>query len=126
MDREKEILEIKDVLLEMHTDLIATLKKKVVADNLSEQRDIGDIFDTADMEQSRDFDLLLDTRDRAKLSQIETALEKMKQEEYGLCEECGDKIPIKRLKAMPFATLCVKCKERHEQKEGLNIASARG
>jgi RNA polymerase-binding transcription factor DksA len=31
-------------------------------------------------------------------------------EEYGECENCGTKIPKERLKALPYASLCVKCK----------------
>ena len=67
----------------------------------------------------REFNLLLGTRERQKLEQIESALSRMENGEYGFCEDCGENIPAGRLKAMPFATLCVKCKSERESVEGL-------
>ena len=80
------------------------------------------MFDDADLEQSREFNLLLTTREKEKLEQIDAALTRMEAGEYGICEECGEQIPIGRLKAMPFATLCVKCKSKKESLEGYTTA----
>lgn len=45
-----------------------------------------------------------------KLQDINSALEKIGQDKYGLCENCNEPIPIERLKTKPEAKLCVKCK----------------
>ena len=35
---------------------------------------------------------------------------------YGYCEVCGDRIPVPRLEAIPWADQCVKCKSRGERR----------
>jgi len=42
------------------------------------------------------------------------AKDRIREGTYGLCEECGSRIPLRRLQAMPTATLCVECQERRE------------
>ncbi len=118
MKRAKEIQDIKKILLNMKQEIIENLKERMKSADISEQREIGDVFDDADLEQSREFNLLLTTREKEKLEQINAALTRMEAGEYGICEECGEQIPIGRLKAMPFATLCVKCKSKKESLEG--------
>ena len=120
MLRKNELLEIKEILLQMKKDILKTLAERIKSHDLTDQREIGDIFDDADLEQTREFNLLLGTRERQKLDQIESALSRMEQGEYGFCEDCEENIPAARLKAMPFATLCVKCKSERESMEGPN------
>jgi len=45
-------------------------------------------------------------------------------EEYGLCEECGEAIPVERLIVMPEATYCVPCQQRMERIDGLKLYGA--
>ena len=45
-----------------------------------------------------------------KIRNIDEALTRLEEGEYGICEDCEEEIPLGRLKAMPFARLCVKCK----------------
>ena len=120
MLRKNELLEIKEILVQMKKDILKTLAERIKSHDLTDQREIGDIFDDADLEQTREFNLLLGTRERQKLDQIESALSRMEQGEYGFCEDCEENIPAARLKAMPFATLCVKCKSERESMEGPN------
>ncbi|MBU3995453.1 MAG: TraR/DksA family transcriptional regulator [Actinobacteria bacterium] len=47
----------------------------------------------------------------ARLSQIEAAFERWQAGTYGICERCGQAIPLGRLDARPFATMCVPCAE---------------
>lgn len=51
----------------------------------------------------------IDNIDRKELEDIKSALERIKAETYGSCVECGEKISSKRLKALPYAPLCVEC-----------------
>jgi len=48
----------------------------------------------------------LDGRDREALGEINTALQRINNGSYGLCEECGAPISFARLQAMPTARLC--------------------
>lgn len=45
-----------------------------------------------------------------KLQDVNGALEKIKQGQYGICEECGKEISKPRLKIVPQAKLCRECK----------------
>jgi len=49
------------------------------------------------------------------LRQIDTALARLHAGRYGFCASCSDPIPLARLRALPFATLCVPCQELREK-----------
>lgn len=49
------------------------------------------------------------------IEEIKQALQKLKDGTYGICEACGKRIPKRRLQVRPFATQCVKCKQRQER-----------
>lgn len=53
-----------------------------------------------------------------ELALIENALEQMRNGQYGLCENCNVKIPIARLRALPYATLCIECQRDLERNGG--------
>ena len=63
----------------------------------------------------QEFTLSLMESEGGTLGQIEAALERIEDGEYGLCEECGTRIPKTRLNALPYATMCVKCASRLEE-----------
>ena len=50
--------------------------------------------------------------DLHKLKLIDAALERLARGEFGICEECGESIPAKRLTVVPWATYCVHCQDR--------------
>jgi DnaK suppressor protein len=50
------------------------------------------------------------------LEQVEDALSRFSEGTYGLCEQCGEAIDPARLKALPYATLCMRCQQHHEQR----------
>lgn len=64
----------------------------------------------------QEFALDLVSNQQEILYQIDEALKRIEEGAYGVCE-CGKVIPIKRLKALPFARLCIKCQEAVEKKE---------
>jgi len=63
----------------------------------------------------QEFTLSLMESEGDALKQIEVALERIDEETYGDCEECGAKIPKARLTAIPYTALCVKCASSSEQ-----------
>ena len=63
----------------------------------------------------QEFTLGLMEAEEGTLGRIEAALERIEDGTYGTCEECGVKIPKKRLNAIPFAAMCVKCASQYEQ-----------
>ncbi len=53
--------------------------------------------------------------DSTKIDEVEMALRRLREGEYGICSDCGGAISKKRLKARPFATLCIGCKLKAER-----------
>jgi DnaK suppressor protein len=51
------------------------------------------------------------------LGKIDEAIRRLESGVYGVCAECGALIAEARLKALPFATLCVACQEREETQQ---------
>jgi len=64
----------------------------------------------------REFSLDLASNEQALLNRIDDALARVKEGTYGKCESCRRAISMKRLKAVPYAVLCIKCKEAEEKK----------
>jgi DnaK suppressor protein len=75
----------------------------------------GDIYDQASTERDRELGLLLNDREREKLHNIDEALLRIDEGDYGICEECDEDIPLGRLKVLPFTRHCVKCKSDIER-----------
>lgn len=50
--------------------------------------------------------------DHHKLRLIDAALARLDRQEFGICNECGEDIPVKRLNALPWAESCVGCQEQ--------------
>jgi len=73
--------------------------------------------DFAEQAVERGGDEVLDTLTdaaRRELRLIQRALERMDEGTYDECAVCGDKIPLKRLEALPYSDRCVKCAEKDE------------
>jgi len=108
--------EIKNILLKMKSETLKEINKSLKStSDLPASEPSGDIYDQASSERDRELGLLLGDREREKLRNIEDALIRFEEGEYGVCDECGDEIPIGRLKVMPFARHCVKCKSDIEK-----------
>ena len=54
-------------------------------------------------------ELTLDENTKYLLNQVEHALFLIKKKKYGICENCGDAIPVARLEALPYSTNCRDC-----------------
>jgi DnaK suppressor protein len=61
-------------------------------------------------------------RERRTLNEVELALVRMKQGEYGTCDHCGTEIPKARLEALPWARLCVHCAERSTSSKSFRVS----
>lgn len=76
-----------------------------------------DIADRASAETDRSLELRTRDRERKLIAKIDDALERIADGSYGLCEETGEPISIRRLDARPIATLSLEAQERHERQE---------
>lgn len=112
-----------DALLRLHKHLLARraeLYKKLTEDmsnlrNLRDSDSTGDSADAAFDSGSEEMASQLAELDSRELSQIERALARLKQGTYGLCEACQAKIPVGRLNALPYTTLCIECQREMEK-----------
>jgi RNA polymerase-binding protein DksA len=62
----------------------------------------------------QEFTLSLMATEEETLDLVEQALARIRDRTYGVCEECGGVIAKKRLEAIPFAPLCIRCAEKLE------------
>lgn len=79
-----------------------------------------DIGDTVDVAVDDEFNLMssqLAQSESRELRQIEEALANMKKGRYGVCESCGEGIPLARLQALPYAKRCVNCQRASETRD---------
>ncbi len=114
----------KKLLLDMRTQLTGGIARHSQDALSSSQRDSsGDLsgysLHMADIGTDtfqRDFDLGLVTREHEMLYRIDEALQMIEEGTYGKCQECGEPIKESRLRAVPFARLCVPCQEKEEAK----------
>lgn len=115
--KKEEIAQFKKRLEEMRNQLTHSLKgsteevkKPDEATGYSQhQADQGtDDFD-------RTISLEVTAREYGILRQIERALEKIEENTYGICDVTQEEIPIKRLEAVPYATMTVKAQEKMEK-----------
>jgi DnaK suppressor protein len=109
--------ELTEKLLADKRRILAEVTHKVKSESEGSKFEIGDIYDIASSERERELYLTLGDREREKLSEIEDALERIKDKSYGECEECGEPIGENRLRALPFTRMCVDCKSRSEREE---------
>jgi DnaK suppressor protein len=86
------------------------------ADSLAQEREPGDVqFDEESGEGGtvavdRERDLALSAQAQAAVEEIDDALQRIDRKTYGACERCQEPIPKARLRALPYARLCVACK----------------
>jgi DnaK suppressor protein len=62
----------------------------------------------------QDISLGLMENESDEIQEIQEAFERIKDGSFGLCENCRKKIPKERLRAIPYARLCVSCKKKEE------------
>lgn len=77
-----------------------------------------DLADVASSTFEREKGLALESSVQQMLAQVEEALGRIEDGTYGICQRCGDPIDIARLRVLPFATLCIRCKELEEKSNG--------
>jgi DnaK suppressor protein len=65
----------------------------------------------------QDVELALMEMKSETLAKIDDALRRVEEGTYGTCAECGNEISEARLRALPFASLCISCQERAEERE---------
>ena len=103
----------REELLEESRDTLDHLKEE----NWNEP----DLTDRASVETETSIELRTRDRYRKLIDKIEHTIVKIDKNDYGYCEETGEKIGLRRLEARPVATLCIEAQMRHENYEKTHL-----
>ncbi len=115
--RKRDLDKFRRLLNAQREQLIGNARKAVTGDIHLDPDDFPDEIDTASSEVNLAFVGRLRERERGLLAKIEEALAKIDRGVYGLCQNCGEEIGMKRLEARPVAELCIDCKGEQEKIE---------
>jgi RNA polymerase-binding protein DksA len=74
------------------------------------------LADTATETYDRELDYTLEENSGHVLAEIDAALERITNGTYGRCTNCDGQIPVERLEALPWATLCIECQRDRERR----------
>ena len=105
----------RDKLLDRREGLVGQVQ---AAELYSRERDAEATQDPADMAANaytKELLMSMSTNDRQLLQSIDTALERIGNGDYGKCANCGQPIQEKRLEAVPWARLCIRCQDLIER-----------
>ncbi len=90
---------------------ITELQRERLADSAGD-----DQADTGTKTFEREQEITLANTLLERITQVERAIDRVGEGNYGWCERCGNAIPVERLAAFPSATLCVHCKQLEERR----------
>lgn len=113
--QKKELKQMENVLLHRKNILLQELEERVKKYRDANSGKITDLAESASSASTDDLEIIAAEEDARELKQIEDALSRIRAGHYGICEQCGQMIKKARLKAIPFTTLCVSCKEEEEK-----------
>ena len=120
---------LKKILLKKRNEVVEGLEARMGRRLIPEAgQKIDSAMDSADlssqdMDQGIDYSLLEMKYEQYK--DIADAFRKLQNNTYGLCEECGEEIDIKRLQVNPLARYCITCKTRKEEIERIQKEETR-
>ena len=89
------------------SELLTTLRKRGRIAMESSAEEIEQIL----LKDEREFAMLAIDRDTLQLREVRSALLRLTDGTFGICQECDREIPARRLEAVPWARRCVTCQE---------------
>jgi DnaK suppressor protein len=111
----KTLQRLRKVLLKEREEIIGGVKQIYESSKEIGQDGIQDIGDEAANIYNKQILLSLNENERMRLQEVDEALDRIANGTYGICEECGGPIGLKRLEARPVAKYCVPCKTNLEK-----------
>ncbi|MDO5554618.1 MAG: TraR/DksA C4-type zinc finger protein [Planctomycetia bacterium] len=93
--------------------VVSTLSKSTIASDTDfEAGRSSSSFHSADLGADsfdQEFSMSLMETGSGRVQEIDDALSRIEDGTYGVCENCGSRIPKARLEALPYAAVCIKC-----------------
>lgn len=112
-----QLKKFRDQLEAKRDEIIKRAQQTLDQDMSLDVDDLPDEMDLASSEYLQSFTFRLRGREKVFLDKIQKALAKIEDGTFGVCDECGERISVKRLEARPETTLCIRCKEDQERVE---------
>lgn len=110
--RKAELKKFKSLLEKKRDELVTTTTRKAAHWENMESTRHGDFVDQASDDNEVHVNLRLRQTDAKLLRAIEAALLRIDNGSYGVCTNCENEISVARLKAVPWTSLCIACKEK--------------
>ena len=112
-----QLKKFRGLLEDKREELIRKARQTLSEDMTLDVSDLPDEMDLASSEYLQSFTFRLRGREKVFLDKINRALAKIEDGSFGVCEECGEEISVKRLEARPETDMCIRCKEDQERQE---------
>lgn len=123
--QKKEMKQMESLLLNRKNILLQDFEERYKKYQDASSGKLTDMAEIASSSSNDELEITVAEEEARELKQIEDALARIKAGHYGVCEQCGHMIKKARLKAIPFATLCVSCKEEEERAYDGKAASSK-
>jgi DnaK suppressor protein len=108
----KRLEEEKERLEELIADYERELEEARLTESSSDRSPDPGNAEASSMKLEYAKELSIEQNTLDLLSKVNRALERVKAGTYGICESCGNAIPVERLDVLPYSTLCVECASR--------------
>jgi len=122
------LAQLRDLLLERRLQLASEIRTAALArqesPSLPLAQEVRDGKDEATLQQFSAIDDAQEQRDRDELAEVQAALRRLDDGSYGDCADCGEPIPLQRLRVQPAAARCAACQTAREQREAASGSSA--
>jgi len=118
----QEMLKYKKLLIQTREGIAGDISH-ITKENLKSQKESsGDLSgyslhmaDMASDSYDRELSLNIAGGEQEIVYEIDDALKRIEEGDFGKCISCGKKIPQKRLNAVPYAKYCIQCKSKEEK-----------
>lgn len=105
---------LREALEEKRREALESYRRTQAANREGGEEGLLDLADRASESYRKEFLYSLTDAERNLLRMVEDALQRIEEGTYEKCQSCGEKIGDRRLKAIPWASLCIDCQEQQE------------
>jgi len=118
--KKNKLKHFQSLLENIRTKIVGDVEKAHHNKKSNEVEQMADISDDAARSYGRKLQGDLEEHEWVKLKQVEAALKKVEDGEYGICEQCEQEILETRLEIMPYTEFCIQCLSEIEKRTSLD------
>ena len=118
--KKNKLKHFQSLLENICTEIVGDVEKAHHNKKSNEVEQMADISDDAARSYGKKLQGDLEEQEWVKLKQVEAALKKVEDGEYGICEQCEQEILETRLEIMPYTEFCIQCLSEIEKHTSLD------